>query len=1155
MATSNFYQMKKVSLRPKLIAYCLSISAYFFLLLLPSLGSVYGELLVQEWGVIPQSAGFIAAESWGIAPKTSGKTIVAFYQNQTATSYIALLEDNQNLLPAIGDIPITPTNELPPGDGMPIVQGFCEIRGEVSDDRLNPIKGVSIELLGSGKTTETDAEGKFYIPAAPSGNITLEASKIGYVDSTQSATALPGQLLTMRISLKVKSADGSSDETMMEEETVVGEFQETTNSGDFNLSINMEAPKLTATMGREEFQKNAVSDAGEAIAKVSGANIVDGKYAVVRGLADRYVTTTFNGAQIASADPSRKAVQLDLFPTSVIETIKVDKTYTTNLPGDFGGGAIDISTRSLPKERIVQITSRVGYNDALDQKTYVHPNRELGIWGDIGSDMPDVLERRNPDGSVTFLDSGNLPADQLSDRWKQLHESQNLKPKEADSQLAFSQSLVYGETFELPNQMKLGLMTAFSRGTADTYNTTPITNQIRTFERDEYSRVAEWTAYISTALQINENNTISATYFNKHLAQDDIVQTRNIIDDEENLNYGIHIPNSGANPANTYGPDYIYYGGAWDINPLARDLEIYQIKGTHALDERGPRFDWAITRSSAVESRPHSTHFEFGKLDFSSAALAPQIAAANMLLASNAVQLAGELGLANPQSFTWSSIKQPMIDSGLGDLYDAIEQSVAIKPDDNRPPVFTSDHGASGSIPGKQLITRRTEKTTENADHRNFNLALPIYFNDTDDDRYCEFGFGASSLFKERITTARAYSLILSSSSSSDPGFTNNALTGPGGLGELIAADPSLINQYFNGGTNGNPYYVNDLVRNGLENISTQLNQVAYFSNMLLRFDKSFINAGVRFEKESYDIDIASNPLSAFTQDQIEGNGWENRDPQSSMLPAINAGTSMFNDRLDFQIGWSQTVARPTFWEFIPSQTTDQTTGLGRRGNNNLGQTDIDNFDLAVTYRPTETSSIRASLFHKNLVRPLVTFFENGTLLYADSFLDQATNARQDFTSTINGIELEADITNMGPFSLRGNFTYIDAQLQYYYVQNGATTSVTSNLPYQPTYLGNINLGYEYEPWKFNANFVYNYNGEYPIILKLTPTDFEVTRDAIHTFDLVLSKVIETDDVNYTFRGGVRNIFNAVDTYMLNNKIYDSTNIGRNYWAEIQLNF
>jgi hypothetical protein len=122
-------------------------------------------------------------------------------------------------------------------------------------------------------------------------------------------------------------------------------------------------------------------------------------------------------------------------------------------------------------------------------------------------------------------------------------------------------------------------------------------------------------------------------------------------------------------------------------------------------------------------------------------------------------------------------------------------------------------------------------------------------------------------------------------------------------------------------------------------------------------------------------------------------------------------------------------------------------------------------------------------------------------------------------------------------------------------VQNGATTSVTSNLPYQPTYLGNINLGYEYEPWKFNANFVYNYNGEYPIILKLTPTDFEVTRDAIHTFDLVLSKVIEKDDVNYTFRGGVRNIFSAVDTYMLNDKIYDSTNIGRNYWAEIQMNF
>lgn len=1103
--------------------------------------------LVEEWGWFPERAGIIAAESWGIKPQWQGRTLMESYRGQSNTFtpvvMIRTIAGEPELLP-----------ELPPPASVPVVPaGFCEIVGEVSDEKLEPVKGAVVEIVGTGKTVETDAKGAFSFAAVASGNLTLEASKLGYSSDTQSATGMPGQKLSIRLMLRVKAADAGSEETALDEEVVVGEYQDN-NAGDFNLNINMEAPKLTATMGREEFQKNAVSDAGEAVAKVSGANIVDGRYAVVRGLADRYVTTTFNGGIIASADPSRKAVQLDLFPTTAIEQIKVDKTYSPNLPGDFGGGTIDIISRSMPQERLIQFNSRLSYNDALQRKTLVHPNRDLGIWGDIGADMPGVLEDRNPDGSVKFLDNGNTSTSEIAEKWRKLDESQNFIPKEADTALNYSQSFAYGDTFELPHQMKLGLMTAFSRGSADTFNTTPVTNQVRSFLRDEYSRSAEWTAYLSTALQINEHNVIQGTYFNKHIAQDDIFHTTNIFDDAENLNYGVHIQNSNANPQNVYGPDYIYYGAAWDISPLERDLQIYQFKGSHRMDERGPHIDWAITRSNAVESRPHSTHFEYGVLDFSSAALASQIAAANAILNQNAVILAGELGLANPQSYNWQTIKQPLVDFGLGGLYEDIERGIAVVPDDNRAPVITSDHTTSGSIPGKQRISRRLDRTTEDSSHRQMSMGVPLYFDD-DDKRYVEFGLGASSLTKERVAYARAYDLVLSSSSPTQPGFNNGALSGPGGLGEAIAKNPNLIRDYINGNVSGNPYYLNFLQQNGLENINTQLDQTAYFANILFRHYETFFNAGVRIEKESYDIDIAPNPLSAFTEEQIIGNGWERRDPQEAFLPAVSTGTSLFDKLLNLQVAWSQTVARPTFWEFIPSISLDQTTGLQRRGNNILGQTDIDNFDFAITYNVSENTSFRASFFHKNLVRPLVTFVENGTLLYADSYRNNLSNSQEDFTANLNGVELEATITDLGPFSIRSNFTYIDANLNYFYVQNGQTTSVTSQLPFQPSNIANLNLGYEYEPWQLNVNFVYNYNGEYPTILKLTPEDFEVSRNAIHTFDLILAKIIESEHVKYTLRGGVRNLFDAVDTYTLNNKVFDSTNLGRNYWCEIQLNF
>ena len=1104
--------------------------------------------LADEWGWIPERAGILAAESWGIKPQWSGKTLVEAYQLQRQAG-----AGNRMVRNVIAPVDALPN--LPPPVMIPVPQGFCEVIGEVSNDKLEPVAGAIVQILGTTKTVETNADGVFTFSAIASGNITIEATKPGYVTDSQSATALPGQKLTINIVLKVKAADATAEDTMMEEETVVGEFEET-NEGNFNLSIDMETPKLTAVMGREEFTKNAVSDAGEAISKISGANIVDGKYAVVRGLADRYVTTTFNGAQIASADPSRKAVQLDLFPTSAIESIRVDKTYSPNLSGDFGGGAIDIITRSLPNERILQVSSRISYNDALKEKIFVRPGSDLGVFGDIGDDMPSVLETRNPDGSVNFLDNGNASPADLTERYKLMHDSQSLRPKEEDSQLGYSQSLTYGETFELPNKMKLGIMTAFSQSSNETSNTTPNYNQVRSYLRDEYVRSVEWAAFLSAALEINEYNTVQATFFKKHIAQDEVLFSNNIIDSTENLNYGSHLVNSNRNANNFYGPDAIYYGAAWDLIPLERDLDIFQLKGSHTLQERGPRVSWTFTNSSAIESRPHSTHFEFGILDFTREALSGVIAEAERNLDLQAQLYAAELGLANPQTYTWETIKQPVYDAGFGSVYEDFEESNRVIVDESLGRIETVAHGAnSGSVPGKQRITRRSEKSEEDATHGQFSGVLPYYFSEDDDEHFFEFGFGASMLSKKRTTTARSYDLVLALNSPSDPGFPPGSLDGAGGLGEYLAANPDRIADYFNGTTDSGPYYYNTLTLNGLENIRTQLDQFSYYYSGLLQLGKTYLSGGLRFEKESYIIDIDGVPLSAFTDDQIAGNGWENREEQESVLPALTAGTSIFDEKLSFQVAWSKTVARPTFWEFIPSQTLDQTTGLGRRGNNALEQTEIDNFDLAMTWAPSETTSIRASFFHKNLIRPLVSFLDNGTIVYADSNIDSQTLKREDFSATINGIELEAEINELGPFSLRGNFTYIDAQLEYFYNTGGTSSEVISKLPYQPTYLGNINLGYEYEPWKINANLIYNYNGEYPVILKLTPDDQEVSRNAIHTFDFVLSKVIETEYVDYTIKAGVRNIFRAVDTYLLGDEIYDSELTGRSYWAEVQMSF
>jgi hypothetical protein len=112
----------------------------------------------------------------------------------------------------------------------------------------------------------------------------------------------------------------------------------------------------TEAFGSEQISKTGVSDAGAIINKVSGASVVDGKFAVIRGLSDRYVSTTLNGAEIPSADPYRRSASLDMFPAQIISKVVVAKTFTPDKPGSYTGGGIDIITKSFPERSFFSLS-------------------------------------------------------------------------------------------------------------------------------------------------------------------------------------------------------------------------------------------------------------------------------------------------------------------------------------------------------------------------------------------------------------------------------------------------------------------------------------------------------------------------------------------------------------------------------------------------------------------------------------------------------------------------------------------------------------------------------------------------------------------------------------------------------------------------------
>lgn len=122
------------------------------------------------------------------------------------------------------------------------------------------------------------------------------------------------------------------------------------------------AAAATEAFGTEQIAKSGVSDAGAIIGKVSGASVVDGKFAVIRGLSERYVTTTFNGGEIPSADPYRRSASLDLFPAQIIDKVNVAKTFTPDQPGSYTGGGINIVSKSFPERPFLTASVGGAYN-------------------------------------------------------------------------------------------------------------------------------------------------------------------------------------------------------------------------------------------------------------------------------------------------------------------------------------------------------------------------------------------------------------------------------------------------------------------------------------------------------------------------------------------------------------------------------------------------------------------------------------------------------------------------------------------------------------------------------------------------------------------------------------------------------------------------
>jgi TonB-dependent receptor len=115
-------------------------------------------------------------------------------------------------------------------------------------------------------------------------------------------------------------------------------------------------------ISKEDLERQGDSNAADALTRMSGLSVNQGRYVYVRGLNERYSSALLNNSPIPSPEPLKRVVPLDLFPTNVLDTVEVQKSYSVRFPGEFGGGVINLSSAVIPEEPFITLKAGIGGN-------------------------------------------------------------------------------------------------------------------------------------------------------------------------------------------------------------------------------------------------------------------------------------------------------------------------------------------------------------------------------------------------------------------------------------------------------------------------------------------------------------------------------------------------------------------------------------------------------------------------------------------------------------------------------------------------------------------------------------------------------------------------------------------------------------------------
>jgi outer membrane receptor protein involved in Fe transport len=174
-----------------------------------------------------------------------------------------------------------------------------------------------------------------------------------------------------------------------------GADQEIVVTGRFTPNIVRATPEVVSVLSSADIARTGEGDISGSLQRVTGLSVVGGGFVYVRGLGDRYSLALLNGSPLPSPEPLKRVVPLDIFPSNVIDSTLVQKSYSVNFPGEFGGGVINLTTKAIPREPFITFSGGIGWDsETTNQLGYTYYGSDTdGTGFDDGSrDVPSLLK-------------------------------------------------------------------------------------------------------------------------------------------------------------------------------------------------------------------------------------------------------------------------------------------------------------------------------------------------------------------------------------------------------------------------------------------------------------------------------------------------------------------------------------------------------------------------------------------------------------------------------------------------------------------------------------------------------------------------------------------------------------------------------------------